>query len=163
MKDKLIDTISIILTIVLITTNLYISVTKSIAPEQIRTNIENNLLTGFIYDDNGDKTEIFKTILKLTQLDEETVINLMNNPTADEIITDIVNSIYDYNLTNDENYKYTKDQIINIVIDNIDQVMDEINYPLTTLQRNNAIEYTKNNTDYILNTIYATNIGDYTK
>ena len=54
-----------------------------------------NLLTGFIYDESGNKTEIFNTILRLTPLDEETVIKLMENETANDILTDIVNSIYD--------------------------------------------------------------------
>ena len=39
----------------------------------------------------------------------------MNNETANDILTDIVNSIYDYHLTGDEQYKYTSKQIIDIV------------------------------------------------
>lgn len=163
MKKKLIIFLAISLTVFIIITNVYISITKSISSEAIKTNIKNNLLTGFIYDDNGNKTDIFNTILKLTGLDEETVIKLMENETADNIITDIVNSIYDYNLTGDETYKYSKDKIINIVIDNIDKVMSEINYNLTEEDRESAIDYTKTHTDYILDTIYSTDIGDYTR
>lgn len=161
MKKNIVNTLSIILTICLITTNIYISITKSISPESIKTSIKNNLLSGFIYDDNGNKTEIFKTILELTNLDEETVIKLMENETADEILTDVVNSIYDYNLTGNESYKYTKEKVISTVEDNIDKVMSEINYNLTEQDRNDAIEYTKNHTDYIIDTIYSTDIGDY--
>lgn len=161
MKKNIVNTLSIILTICLITTNIYISITKSISPESIKTSIKNNLLSGFIYDDNGNKTEIFKTILELTNLDEETVIKLMENETADEILTDVVNSIYDYNLTGNESYKYTKEKVISTVEDNIDKVMSEINYNLTEQDRNDAIEYTKNHTDYIIDTIYSTDIGYY--
>ena len=161
MKKTIINILATILTITIIITNIYISITKSISPESIKINISNNLLSGFVYDDNGNKTEIFNTILKLTQLDEETVIKIMENDTADKIITDIVNSIYDYNLTGDETYKYKKQEIIDIVENNIDKIMNEINYNLTQEERNYAINYTKNNTQYILDTIYNTNIGDY--
>lgn len=155
--------LSVTLTVVIIFTITYTSISNSITDTKIKESIKNNLLTGLIYDDNGNKTEIFNTILRLTTLDEETVIRLIENETADEIITDIVDSIYDYNLTGDESVKYTKTEIINIVEDNIDKVLSEINYSITAKQREEAINYTKNNTDYILDTIYSTNIGDYTK
>ena len=87
----------------------------------------------------------------------------MENETADNIITDIVNSIYDYNLTGDESYKYTNTQIINLVEENIDKVLSEIDYQITAEERQEVIDYTKNNTDYIIDTIYKTDIGDYTK
>ena len=85
----------------------------------------------------------------------------MNNETADEIITDNINSIYNYNLTGDEKEKYTKTEIIDIVESNIDKVLSEIKYYITKDEREEVIEYTKNNTEYILNVIYQTNIGDY--
>lgn len=161
MKKKNLNILSVILTVLLISNCIYLAVSNSISEEAVKTNIRNNLLSGFIYDDNGNKTAIFNTILKLTGLDEETVIKLMENETADNIITDVVNSIYDYNLTGDASYKYTPDRIISIVEDNIDKVLSEINYNITTEDRNEAIEYTKNNTDYIIDTIYSTDIGDY--
>lgn len=163
MKKISITTLSIILTIAIITEITYTSIANSITETKIKESIKENLLTGFIYDDNGNKTEIFNTILRLTTLDEETVIKLMENETADNIITDIVNSIYDYNLTGDESYKYTGPEIIKIVEDNIDQVLSEINYSITAKERSEVISYTHNNTDYILETIYSTDIGDYTK
>ena len=163
MKKISITTLSIILTIAIITEITYTSIANSITETKIKESIKENLLTGFIYDDNGNKTEIFNTILRLTTLDEETVIKLMENETADNIITDIVNSIYDYNLTGDESYKYTGPEIIKIVEDNIDQVLSEINYSITAKERAEVISYTHNNTDYILETIYSTDIGDYTK
>lgn len=141
----------------------YTSISTSITEKSIRENIKNNLLTGLIYDDNGNKTEIFNTIVRLTTLDEETVIKLMENETADNIITDIVNSIYDYNLTGDESVKYTHEKIISTVEDNMDQVLSEIEYDITPKEREEVIDYTKNNTDYILDTIYSTDIGDYQK
>ncbi len=163
MKKISIMIFSIILTITIISTNLYTAIANSIKEETIKTNIKTNLLTGFIYDDQGNKTEIFKTILRLTTLDEETIIKLMENETAGKILTDIVNSIYDYNLTGDETVKYTKDQIISIVEDNMDQVLAEINYNITPQDRQEVINYTKTHTDYIIDTIYSTDIGDYTK
>lgn len=153
--------LSIVVGVFIIFDGVYMAIANSLKEESIRSNIKNNLLTGFIYDDNGNKTAIFNTILKLTGLDEETVIKLMENETADNIITDVVNSIYDYNLTGDASYKYTPDRIISIVEDNIDKVLAEINYSITTEDRNEVIEYTKNNTDYIIDTIYSTDIGDY--
>lgn len=163
MKKILISFLSILLAITIILEITYVSLADSITEEKIKESIKENLLTGFIYDDNGNKTEIFNTILKLTKLDEETVIKLMENETANNIITDIVNSIYDYNLTGDASYKYTGTEIINIVEENIDKVLSEIDYPITSEERSEVIDYTKNNTDYILDTIYKTDIGDYTK
>ena len=87
----------------------------------------------------------------------------MKNDTANKIITDIVNSIYDYKLTNDENVKYKEKDIINIVNNNIDKVLSEINYNISKKEREEVIEYTKNNAKNIINTIYSTNIGDDTK
>lgn len=163
MRKILSKVLSLTLAIAIIATITYTSIANSITDTKIKESIKNDLLTGLIYDDNGNKTEIFNAILRLTKLDEETVIRLMENETADEIITDIVDSIYDYNLTGDESYKYTDTQIINIVEDNIDKVLSEINYPITAEERTEAINYTKNNTAYIIDTIYSTDIGDYTK
>ena len=163
MKKTIITVLSVLLTITIIAEIAYTSLANSITENKIKESIKENLLTGFIYDDNGNKTEIFNTILRLTKLDEETVIKLMENETADNIITDIVDSIYDYNLTGDATYKYTGSEIIEIVEDNIDKVLSEIDYPITQGERAEAIEYTHNNTDYILDTIYSTDIGDYTK
>ena len=139
----------------------YISLSSAITTTRIKETIKENLLEGFIYNDNGTKTEIFNTILRLTTLDEETVIKLMENETADNIITDVVNSIYDYNLTGDARYKYTKTKIISLVEDNMDKVLAEINYNISEKDRKAALDYTYGNTDYILKVIYDTNIGDY--
>jgi len=157
----MLSTIFLVPTIIL--SSIYYSLSNSIKEETIRESIKKELLTGFIYEDDGSKTEIFNTIIRLTKLDEDTVIKLMENKTANDIITDIVDSIYDYNLTGDSSYKYTRQKIISIVEDNIDKVLSEINYLITTSERTQAINYTKNNTEYILDVIYSTDIGDYMK
>lgn len=163
MKKIFICILSIVLTITIITTTIYTSIANSLKEETVKSSIRENLLTGFIYDDNGNKTEIFKTILELTTLDEETVIRLIENEKANEILTDIVNSIYDYNLTGEESYKYTPEQIIDIVESNMDQILTEINYNISQQDRKEVINYTKTNTNYIIDTIYSTDIGDYIK
>lgn len=163
MRKVLIGFVSILLSIFIVVEIGYVSIANSITDVKIRESIKNNLLTGLIYDDNGNKTEIFNTILRLTKLDEATVVKLMENETADNIITDIVDSIYDYNLTGDASVKYTSEEIISIVEDNIDKVLSEIDYSITASERDEAIRYTKENTGYILDTIYSTNIGDYKK
>lgn len=163
MKKIFICILSIVLTITIITTTIYTSIANSLKEETVKSSIRENLLTGFIYDDNGNKTEIFKTILELTTLDEETVIKLIENEKANEILTDIVNSIYDYNLTGEESYKYTPEQIIDIVESNMDQILTEINYNISQQDRKEVINYTKTNTNYIIDTIYSTDIGDYIK
>ena len=163
MKKLLVIISSIFLVPSIILSSIYYSLSNSIKEETIRESIKKELLTGFIYEDDGRKTEIFNTIVRLTKLDEDTVIRLMENETANDIITDVVDSIYDYNLTGDNSYKYTKEKIINIVETNIDKVLREINYPITQNERTQAINYTKNNTNYILEVIYSTDIGDYTK
>ena len=161
MKNITLSILSFLLGLTLITHITYTSIANSLTTNKIKESIKENLLTGFIYDDNGNKTEIFKTILRLTTLDEETIIKLMENETADEIITDVVNSIYDYNLTGDASYKYTKQQVIDIVEDNMDKILIEIDYKITANDRQEVLDYTYNNTDYIINTIYSTDIGDY--
>lgn len=161
MKKILLSILSFTLGLAIITQITYVSLANSLTSTKIKESIKENLLTGFIYDDNGNKTEIFNTILRLTKLDEETIIKFMENETADNIITDIVNSIYDYNLTGDESYKYTRQQIINIVEDNMDKILKEINYPITSEERQEVLDYTYNNTTYIIDTIYSTDIGDY--
>ena len=161
MKNIILSILSFLLGLTLITHITYTSIANSLTTNKIKESIKENLLKGFIYDDNGNKTEIFKTILRLTTLDEETIIKLMENETADEIITDVVNSIYDYNLTGDPSYKYTKQQVIDIVEDNMDKILIEIDYKITASDRQEVLDYTYNNTDYIINTIYSTDIGDY--
>lgn len=163
MKKIILNTLSIALVVSIVTLVTYTSIADSITETKIKESIKENLLTGFIYDDNGNKTEIFNTILRLTKLDEETVIKFMENETADKIITAIVNSIYDYNLTGDSSYKYTSNKIISLVEDNMDKILSEINYTITKEERQEVLDYTYNNTTYIINTIYSTNIGDYTK
>lgn len=163
MKKIILNTLSIILVVSIFTLVTYTSIADSITETKIKESIKENLLTGFIYDDNGNKTEIFNTILRLTKLDEKTVIKFMENETADKIITDVVNSIYDYNLTGDPSYKYTSNKIISLVEDNMDKILSEINYTITKEERQEVLDYTYNNTTYIINTIYSTNIGDYTK
>ena len=163
MKKTTISILNFILIVSVIIQITYISLADSITETKIKESIKENLLTGFIYDDNGNKTEIFNTILRLTKLDEETVIKFMENETADEIITDIVNSIYDYNLTGDASYKYTSSKIIQLVEENMDKILSEINYYITEEERTEVLDYTYNNTDYIIDTIYSTDIGDYTK
>lgn len=163
MKKITISILSFILSITIITQIVYTSLANSITENKIKESIKENLLTGFIYDDNGNKTEIFNTIFRLTTLDEETIIKFMENDSADEIITDIVDSIYDYNLTGDVSYKYTGAEIIKLVEDNIDKILSEINYSINASDRQEVLDYIYNNIDYVIDTIYSTDIGDYTK
>lgn len=161
MKKFLTSILSFILVISILGEIGYITIANSISSDNIKTSIKNNLLTGFIYDDKGNKTEIFNTILRLTGLDEETAIKIMENETADAIITDLVNSIYDYNLTKEDKYKYSKEKIISLVEDNIDKILQEIDYNISAYDRNEVLEYTRTHTDYIIDTIYSADIGDY--
>ena len=157
-KNNLLTTICIIL---LITTIIYTSISNSITPKSLKTTSKNLVQTGLIYNDDNTYTDIFNTILKLTSLTEQQVLDMMNLDYIEEILTDIVNSIYDYNLTGDETLKYTKEEIIKLVEDNIVKVTTDINYPLSNQDKIEAINYTKENTDYIIDTIYQTNIGDW--
>ena len=163
MKKFITVILSIILSISIIIEISYAAIANSITEKNIKTNIKETLLTGFMYDSNGNKTEIFNTILKLTTLDEETVKKIMENETANDIITDIVNSIYDYNLTGDESVKYTEQQLVDTLTNNIDQVLSEINYTISKKDKEEVIEYTKNHAKDILETIYSTDIGEYEK
>ena len=163
MKKIVIALLSCIITIAIILEISYSAIANSITAQEIKTSIKQNLLTGLIYDKKGNKTEIFNTIVRLTKLDEQTVEKLMNNETANEIITDVVNSIYDYNLTGDESVKYTEAKVNEIVINNMDKILKEINYPLTSRERQEILDYTKHHATDILETIYSTDIGDYVR
>ena len=142
--------------------HLYMAIANSIDVTSIKQSIHKNHLSGFIYDEEGNKTDIFMTILQLTTLDEDTVIKLMENETADKYITDIVNSIYDYNLTGDVSYKYTGDRIYEIVDENVDTVMSEIDYSFSSKDRQDVMNYMNTHMDYIIDTIYSTDIEVYT-
>ena len=157
-KNNLLTTICIIL---LITTIIYTSISNSITTKSLKTTSKNLVQTGLIYNDDNTYTDIFNTILKLTPLTEQQALDMMNLDYVEEILTDIVNSIYDYNLTGDETVKYTKEEIIKLVENNIVKVTTDINYPLSNQDKIEAINYTKENTDYIIDTIYQTNIGDW--
>ena len=163
MKNFIIKSLGVILGVAIIGECSFIAIANSISDNVVRESIKSQLLTGFIYEDDGRKTEIFNTIVRLTKLDEETVIKLMENDTANEIITDVVDSIYDYNLTGESSYKYSRERIISIVEDNMDKVLSEIDYYISSSDREEVIRYTRNNTDYILDVIYSTDIGDYRK
>lgn len=163
MKKNVIAILSAILVIMLSLDSMYLALSDSVSRDNVKSNIKNDLLSGFIYDEEGNKTEIFKTLLRLTTLDEETIIKMMENETMDELLTDVVNSIYDYNLTGDSSYKYTGSKIISLVEDNMDKILSEINYTISSEDRKEVIDYVHNNTDYIIDTIYSTDIGDYTR
>jgi len=164
MRKVIVQIVSVALVVVISVNNLYMAIAKGISVESVRSYISSgDFFSEFIYDDEGNKTDIFRTILELTTLDEETVVKLMENDTVDKHLTDIVNSIYDYNLTGDSSYKYTGDRIYNIVEDNIDAVMIEIDYNLSSSDRREVFKYMDNNMDYIINTIYSTDIGGYVK
>ena len=163
MRKTFISIFCVILVLLLSFEHVYMSIALSIDSTSIKQYISDNLLSGFIYDDDGNRTEIFETILRLTTLDEDTVIKLMENDTVDKHLTDIVNSIYDYNLTGDSSYKYSGNRIYSIVEDNIDQVLLDIDYNLSASDRRELFKYMDNNMDYIIDTIYSTDIGGYTK
>ena len=161
MRRVIVFILSCFLVLFLCFSHLYLSIAKSISSGTIKSEIENSLRSGFIYDEAGNKTAIFEAILELTPLDEETVIKLMENDTVNMYLTDIVNSIYDYNLTGDEGYKYTGDRIYEIVDENIDSVLREIDYPFSISDREEVFDYMDTHMDYIIDTIYSVDIGGY--
>ena len=93
MKKVITVILSLFLSLSIILEIGYVSLSNAITENKVKESIKKTLLTGFIYDKNGNKTEIFNTILRLTTLDEDTVVKIMNNETANNILTDIVNSI----------------------------------------------------------------------
>ena len=163
MKKFLNVFIGLILVLLLCVYNVYKSIGDSISSDSIHQNVNNNLFSGFIYDDNGDYSDIFMSILDMTNIDEDTVIKLMKNNIVDKNLTDVVNSIYDYRLSRDESYKYSGDYIISLVEDNMDQVLFDINYNLSSEDREYVINYLHDNIDDIVYKIYDMDIGGYTR
>lgn len=157
-KNTLLTSIFIIL---LSTTIIYTSISNSLTKSSLKSASRTLVKTGLIYNDDNTYTDIFNTILKLTPLTEQQAIDMVNLDYVEEILTDIVDSIYEYNLTGDETVKYKNEEIIKLVEDYIVQVTTDINYPLSETDRLEAIKYTHENIDYIMDTIYATDIGDW--
>lgn len=160
LKKNILTSIFIIL---LITTIIYTSISNSITTKSLKTASTNLVKSGLIYNDDNTYTDIFNTILKLTPLTEEQVLKLMQLDYVEKELTEIVDSIYEYNLTNNNDVKYSKERIINLVTDNIEKVTKDIDYPLSANDKEEAIKYTKENTNYIIDTIYQTNIGNWRK
>ena len=155
MKNKL---LLIFLSISISLTITYSAISTSINTKSLKEASRNFVRSGIIYD---TYTEIFKTIVKLTKLNEEDILKALKLDYVNEIVTDIVNSIYEYNITGNDNVKYTKEKIIKLVEDNLERIAIDINYNLTEKEKKDVFKYTKENTDYILNTIYSTNIGNW--
>ena len=158
MKNKI---LLILLSISIIITITYTSISSSITNESLKEISNNIVKKGIIYNDDNTCTEIFKTIVKLTNLNEEDIKRALNLDYVNEIVTDIVNSIYEYNITGNSEVKYTKERIINIVKENLNKVAKDINYNLTEKEEKDIIKYTKDNINYIIDTIYNTNIGSW--
>ncbi len=158
MKNKL---LLILLSISVSLTITYCAISTSINTKSLKEASRNFVRSGIIYNDDDTYTEIFKTIVKLTKLNEEDILKALKLDYVDEIVTDIVNSIYEYNITGNDNVKYTKEEIIKLVEDNLERIAIDINYNLTEKEKEDVFKYTRENTDYILNTIYNTNIGNW--
>lgn len=158
MKNKL---LSILLSISIIITIIYSSISTSINTKSLKETSRNFVKNGIIYNNDNTYTEIFNTIVKLTTLNEEYIINALKLDYVNDIITDIVNSIYEYNITGNENVKYTKEKIIQLIEENLEKIAKDINYNLNNNDKENILKYTKENIDYIINTIYNTNIGNW--
>ena len=84
MRKTLTILFSIILTLAITTEIIYASISGSITEKQIKESIKNNLLTGFIYDDNGNMINKPDVILKKGVLGEYTIADI------DKIFTDKV-------------------------------------------------------------------------
>ncbi len=158
MKNKL---LLIFLSISISLTITYSAISTSINTKSLKEASRNFVRNGIIYNDDDTYTEIFKTIVKLTKLNEEDILKALKLDYVNEIVTDIVNSIYEYNITGNDNVKYSKEKIIKLVEDNLERIAIDINYNLTEKEKEDVFKYTKENTDYILNTIYSTNIGNW--
>jgi hypothetical protein len=164
MRRFIVGILSVILIIFISVNNLYMAIGDGISVESIHSSTSSiNLFSGLIYDDNGNKTDIFRAILELTTLDEDTVIRLMENERANEILTDVVNSIYDYNLTGDVSYKYSGEKIRELIYDNMDQILSEIDYHISSNDRQEVLDYVDSHIDYIVDTIYGIDIGGYVR
>ena len=91
MKNKI---LLILLSISIIITITYTSISSSITNESLKEISNNIVKKGIIYNNDNTYTEIFKTIVKLTNLNEEDIKRALNLDYVNEIVIDIVNSIY---------------------------------------------------------------------
>lgn len=146
---------------IITTTIIYTSISNSLTTKSIKESSHTLVKSGLIYNDDNSYTDIFKTILKLTPLTEQQIINLINLDYINNILVNLVDSIYEYNLTLDNNVKYSKEKIISLVEDNLDKSMKDINYNLSNEDKTEVINYTNNNIDYIIDTIYKTDVSNW--
>ena len=138
MRKFLVVIISIITVIVLSSTILYISITNSLSEKSINNNVKENLVKDFMYDDNGNNSELFNEIIDNSDIDKDT-----------------------YNLTGNEDYKLSEEVIVSMIEDNIDELASINNQEITEEEKEEILKYVRENSKELVDSLYGLNIGDY--
>ena len=161
MRKFLVVVISIITVLVLSSTILYISITNSLSEKSINNNVKENLVKDFMYDDNGNNSELFNEIIDNSDIDRDTLNKIMENENINESISEIVSSVYNYNLTGNEDYKLSEEVIVSMIEDNIDELAGINNQEITEEEKEEILKYVKDNSKELVDSLYGLNIGDY--
>lgn len=160
MKKIITIFISIITVLLISITSIYLAITKSLSEESINNNIKNNMFSSDT-SENGDNSNLFKNIIEENIDKENPLSKIAESPTATDILSDVVESVYNYNLSGDDNYKYTEEEIVTIVENNIDEISKELDYELSDQEKEEILEYVKDNAKSLIDVIYDINIGEY--
>lgn len=160
MKKVLAIIVSIILTLSIACDGIYLAITNSISEKTIKKNIKTNLLNSNNLEEINYKDEILKTLPQTSSVDEETINKLLESPTVEQNLTELANSVYNYNLTGDESAKYTENQIIDLVEKDLDKILAEIDYEATAEEKQQAIDYIKTNSETLIEKIYSIDINE---
>lgn len=153
--------ISIITTLILSFTILYISITNSLSEKSINNNVKDNFVENIMYDDNGNNSELLDEIINNSGIDKDTLNKIMENDNIRGTINEIVGSIYNYNLTGNDDYKLSEDAIVNMIESNIDEIANISGEEINEEEREEILKYVRENSKDLVDSIYSINTGDY--
>ena len=69
----------------------------------------------------------------------------MENENINESISEIVSSVYNYNLTGNEDYKLSEEVIVSMIEDNIDELASINNQDITEEEKEEILKYVREN------------------
>ena len=151
---KFFNVILVILLIIIEFSTILLVVSKHTITKENINKIFNSTTESFLNDDNV-KNNIIDTLSKETSIDKTFIKNTLESKTAKKVLSEITNSVIEYNLGNKE--KLSKDEINNLIDNNIDDVIEETNYNISDSEKEKLVNDIKKNSDKILERLYGDN------
>ena len=151
---KFFNIILVILLIIIEFSTILLVVSKHTITKENINKIFNSTTESLLNDDNV-KNNIIDTLSKETSIDKTFIKNTLESKTAKKVLSEITNSVIEYNLGNKE--KLSKDEINNLIDNNIDDVIEETNYNISDSEKEKLVNDIKKNSDKILERLYGDN------